>query len=179
MNYTTKDPTQQDASEWIARFWENTDKRGKQECWKWLGGKTKAGYGQLGIDRKTFYAHRLSYEMAHGPIPDNLYVLHRCDNPGCVNPDHLFLGTQTDNMRDASAKGRTAVAERHGSHTHPESVSHGELNVASKLTKDQVNEIRHSYETGHVLQGDLALQYGVCQQQISRIIHRLRWKHLL
>lgn len=87
------------------RFWAGVDTTG--DCWVWKGSKAGAGYGVLGIDYKSVYAHRFSYELHFGPIPDNLCVLHKCDNPPCVNPDHLFLGTQLDNMDDRNRKGRT------------------------------------------------------------------------
>jgi len=95
------------------RFWEYVDKKGDDECWLWTGYRTSTGYGMLSIGkhrdqelRKDMKAHRLSYKIAYGELPDKLFVCHKCDVPLCVNPNHLFLGTQTDNMRDAAMKGR-------------------------------------------------------------------------
>lgn len=75
-------------------------------CWEWTGGRTTAGYGECWVDRKVTYAHRAAYELWVGPIPPGASVLHRCDNPGCVRPDHLFVGDHNDNMADMTAKGR-------------------------------------------------------------------------
>ena len=92
------------------RFWPKVKKGLGKDCWIWLAGKSSAGYGSFRTDAwKHVYAHRLSWELMRGPIPDGLLVLHHCDNPSCVNPDHLFLGTNRDNVLDALKKGRLAV----------------------------------------------------------------------
>lgn len=92
------------------RFWRHVKK--SDGCWLWTASKTALGYGQLGAPERSsnYLAHRLSYEINVGPIPDRMCVLHRCDTPACVNPAHLFLGTKRDNSRDMEAKGRTGGA---------------------------------------------------------------------
>ncbi len=91
----------------------------KVPCWEWTGGLTE-GYGMIRFNYENFYAHRISWIIENGEIPDNLLILHKCDNRLCVNPKHLFLGTIADNMKDKVKKGRQARGETHGSHTHPE-----------------------------------------------------------
>lgn len=88
------------------RFWPKVERREPDECWPWKASVTGRGYGRFALSGKARHAHRVSYEIANGQAPGDLFVLHRCDNPPCVNPAHLFLGTNTDNVRDAVAKGR-------------------------------------------------------------------------
>jgi hypothetical protein len=107
-------------------------------------------------------AHRVSYELAYGPIPEGLLVCHRCDNPPCVRPDHLFLGTNLDNMRDARAKGRNV---------------HGETHPTAKLTLADVLEIRRAYAAREMDTYELAEKYGVRNPAISRIVRGDRWGH--
>jgi hypothetical protein len=92
----------------LSRFWKYASDQPGLDCWEWQGGKTAAGYGELGVGtNKTMYAHRLSYRIYRGDIPRGLYICHACDNPGCVNPAHLFLGSDADNQRDKIQKGRS------------------------------------------------------------------------
>lgn len=100
-------------------------------CWGWAGDKTKSGYGVISHEGKRGYAHRASWELEHGPIPAGMEICHHCDNPPCVRPDHLFIGTHADNMRDMWAKGRW----------HPP-VARGEDHPGARLTAVQVAEIR-------------------------------------
>jgi hypothetical protein len=87
------------------RFWRHVDKSHPSGCWLWTAG-TRKGYGRIAIGRTSIYAHRFAFSEAYGVIPDGLFVCHRCDVPLCVRPDHLFLGTPRDNIRDSVAKGR-------------------------------------------------------------------------
>lgn len=123
-------------------------------CWGWSGALNTSGYPRSG----KLYAHRLSYLIHHGPIPDGLYVLHSCDNPPCTNPDHLSLGTQTDNMADANSKGRLD----------------GAPSVGQKLTIDQAREIRRLYGEG-VGKHELAARYGIHPDTARRIGTRILW----
>lgn len=145
------------------RFWEKVDSSGGPDsCWTWQASVDGSGYGHIGYGRRLKRAHRLAWELAHGPIPGGMCVCHTCDNRACVNPAHLFLGTNADNVRDRVAKGRTAP-------------HHGEHNPNARLRERDVHNIRSAYAAGGVRQADLADQYGVRQVAISRIVRHVSW----
>ena len=146
------------------RFWEKVDVRGRNECWLWTA-SLQNGYGQIGIkgQRSPGKAHRVSWELHHGVIPEGLEVLHTCDNPRCVNPRHLFLGSQTDNLEDMTGKGR----RRQGN-------AFGADNPSSKLTEKDVRKIRRLVKSGWT-HGKLAKIYGVSRPAISAIIRGETW----
>lgn len=121
-------------------------------CVEWAGVRFAVGYGRIG-DRG---AHCVAWENANGPIPDGMFVCHRCDNRACVNPAHLFLGTQADNMKDCSAKGRNTRL-------------FGERNGATRLNSDQVRHVRAILLSGVVTQGAIARAFGISEAQVSRI----------
>ncbi len=128
-------------------------------CWGWIGPLHNAGYGRLAHDKMELLAHRIAYELFVGPIPDGMHVLHHCDNPPCMNPAHLFLGTHADNMRDMVVKGRSQRGERNGQ---------------SKLTEGQVLEIRKVHAGGDS-QKELAQRYGVDRSMVNRIVNGKNW----
>lgn len=124
------------------------------ECWLWKGGLTSKGYGHLRVDGRIERAHRVLYEMAVGPIPDGLVVRHDCDTPRCVNPFHLRVGTQAQNMQDAVERGLMPSGEYHG---------------RTKLTSDQIAEIRWRWAEDGAKQADLAAEFGISSSHVSRI----------
>lgn len=157
------------------RFWSHVDKSG--ECWLWTGYHISTGYGRLGVNGKVVATHRFSYELHNGPIPDGLCVCHTCDNPSCVNPVHLFLGTQQENIADRNQKGRTAKGDRAGPRTHPERYirPRGEKNPRAKLDWPRVTAIRERYTAGNIHQRALAAEYGVSRTLIRLIIQGKVW----
>jgi hypothetical protein len=130
-------------------------------CWLWTAYRNSAGYGTIKSGRTMEFAHRLAYEFYVGPIPPGLYVMHRCDNPSCANPDHLVLGSQLDNIRDMEGKGRA----RH---------INGERLPAAKLTEDDVRAIRESAESDD----GLAPRFGVSKFAIRDVRSGRTWKHV-
>lgn len=135
------------------------------ECWEWVASKTGMGYGNFWFNKKSVAAHRLSYELYVGDIPVNGVVCHSCDNPGCVNPRHLFVGTQKDNIRDCLNKKRLYIAV-------------GESNKSSKLKNKDIVEIRYKYLSNKYSMQELGDLYEVKRLTIFNIIHRISWKHV-
>jgi hypothetical protein len=134
-----------------------------KSCWLWTAALYKNGYGAFYYNKKSIKAHRFSYELYHGSIPKDLYVLHKCDVKACVNPHHLFLGTSKDNTEDCIKKGRN---------------SKGEVNGQHKLTQTEVLTIRNLYATGEVTQKALSKTFDVSPSSINNIVHNKRWKHI-
>lgn len=154
------------------RFWRFVDKPDDLfACWLWTGAKANFGHGIInggGNRGKALRAHRVSWELHYGPIPDGLLVCHHCDVPACVRPDHLFLGTKQENNADCARKGRYDRVKR------PKGSRHG----MSKLTDDDVRQIRQIYLDAKPTLRSLAQQFGVSLQQIFQIVHRRSWRHL-
>ena len=149
------------------RFWKKVRKASGDGCWEWTACLNQAGYGQFnlgGVGKGLILAHRFAWEEANGPIPEGLYCCHKCDNPACVRPDHIFLGTIADNQRDMARKGRSNQGER--------------LTWFVKLTESDVLEIRRRYNAGGVSQRELAKEFGVGRANVGYIVTGKSWAHL-
>lgn len=132
-------------------------------CWNWQKRKNEWGYGVLHFDSKTLLAHRYAWQHVHGDVPDGLLVCHKCDNPACVNPEHLFLGTDKDNSDDMVAKRRNRQPK-------------GERHPSAKLTERDVQEIRQLI--GKEQSTVIAKRYGVTDRAIAAIKFGKTWRHL-
>ena len=133
--------------------------------WQWMGTKDSHGYGQMSVNGRSVLVHRLIYQIYNGEIPTGMQVLHDCDDPGCVFPGHLHLGTNADNMRERKERGRNADRK-------------GEAHGRAKITAKQVQDIRARFNGGET-QLSLGREYGVNQTQISRIVNRVEWGHVI
>lgn len=133
-------------------------------CWIWVGARKPSGYGNFYLNGRYLGSHQAAYLLHIGPIAGGLYVCHRCDNPSCVNPEHLFLGTPSENQADMAVKGR-AVGIREGGERHPN----------SKLTKEAVALIREKRKEGALLK-ELAAEFGVSESNISVICSSKGWR---
>lgn len=146
-----------------ARFWAKVDQSG--ECWIWTASTFKDGYGQffdfVGGRKRNLRAHIVSYTMAYGPVSKGLKVCHTCDNPSCVRPDHLFLGTTKQNQEDMARKGRSASGQRNG---------------RAKLTISDVAAIRRAYANGTTNKSALARAFSVSDSQIHNIVRGRQWQ---
>lgn len=147
----------------IDRFWSKVKIGSSDDCWEWQGGVNSTGRGVYWYNGSSIHAHRFVWTITNGDIPDNMLVCHHCDNGKCVNPKHLFLGTQKDNMQDMVSKGRKVTLR-------------GSNDPKSKLTESDVLRIRSLY--GEYSQYKLARMFNVSRSTISAIIHRYNWKHV-
>lgn len=158
--------------EYEKRFWERVNKNGPQpdpvkypgldQCWQWTAFATPDGYGMITVEGKPSYAHRLSYAMHVSAIPKGLHVRHKCDNPGCLNPSHLLVGTPAQNSNDARERGR---------------LSPGNRGPWVKLTEAEVKEIRQLLADG-VTQVVIAAKFDLCRNSVSSIATKKTWKHI-
>lgn len=146
-----------------AKFLAKVAVSSEEPCWPFTGWLNRRGYGQFSVDGRQQFAHRIAWALAHGSnVPEGMRVLHRCDNPPCCNPSHLFLGTPLDNMRDMASKGREPSGSRQ---------------PKAKLTDLKVTEIRARWQRGET-QVHLANAFSVTPHLVWRIVHGRSWKHV-
>jgi hypothetical protein len=149
-----------------ARLWARVDRSG--DCWLWTGYTNPGGYGQMNVGgHRTRLTHRVAWELTYGAIPDGDFVCHRCDTPACCRPDHLFLGSHTDNMRDATQKGRL-----------PRNEQIGEAHKAAKLTADDVRRMRALYAAGGYTFTELGDLFSVSRAKAFQVVRRKSWRHI-
>jgi len=143
------------------RFWKHVDLWfgiTDEDCWNWIGAKSERGYGRMtNREGRTRIASRISWILNRGKVSDNMQVCHSCDNPACVNPSHLWIGTQDENMRDMSIKERSCK---------------------TKLTAETVKEIRKNYSSGEFTQRQLAKAHGIRQSSLWNILAGKSWRHI-
>lgn len=136
------------------RFWSKVQKDDPQNCWNWAGGHSNTGYGVFTVNHVSYSAHRYAWTLTYGDIPNGLWVLHHCDNHSCVNPNHLFLGTQSDNLKDMASKGRQP---------------------SKKLSHEQVRQIRKLRARGLMLK-DISRIFGISMAVVSKIARLELWR---
>lgn len=148
----------------LRRFWVKCDRRDDDTdaCWIWVGGRDARGYGQIGFCDTVLRAHRVSYEIVNGPIPGGMHVCHSCDNPSCVNPHHLWLGTASDNIRDMVRKGRHLPENKH-------LISRGPWKpirpAHKRLTREEVRAIVHAPGPHH----RIAARFGISRGHVAKL----------
>lgn len=160
-------------------IWKFIDKSGGDSaCWPWTGCLNHKGYGVITINWKSELVHRIALESVIGKLDKGQCSLHRCDRPVCCNPSHLFAGTKGDNNKDASEKGRSASGDRNGSRTHPEKVPIGESSGSSKITENQVIEMRKIYATTKIKMRELASNFGISEGCAEKAVRGDTWQHV-
>lgn len=160
------------------RFWSHVERRGSDECWPWKLRLNHQGYGRFRVGQRGSrmpHAHHVAWELSRGQ-ETGLFVCHRCDNPPCCNPAHLFLGTSADNTADKVRKGRQAHGLTHGSRTMPHRVARGERVGRAKLTWDDVRWIRWARAYSGVAYFRIGEQFGIDRSQVMNIVRGKQWR---
>lgn len=147
----------------VKRFWSKVCKEDTNECWMWIGCVNGSGYGSFKTSYKSNMAHRFSWELVNGKIPNGLEILHKCDNRLCVNPNHMDIGTSKDNMRDMINKGRSGV---------------GDKNSMSKYTELDVLRIKKAYKKGISTYESVGKLFGISWGHVRQLVLCTRWKHI-
>lgn len=175
------------------RFWDSVHREDRLSCWGWGGYISKKGRAVFNLNDKSFFASRVMWTLVHGAIPSRLLVCHSCDNPRCVNPDHLFLGTDLDNAKDRDRKGRGAVGDRHWSVLHPElrpkgsrngsikqpgRLPRGEKHGNAKLTAELVINMRKRFSGGQASMLQMARESGLSFRAVWQAVRGITWKHI-
>jgi hypothetical protein len=150
----------------LKEFWENVSVKGADDCWEWQGYRDAKGYGRMSFNRNVRIANRVAWGIMNGDIKKGICILHKCDNPPCCNPAHLFLGTRSDNAKDRHKKGRTKTG-----------VHFGSVNPNSILIEDDVIKIRKLATEG-MKQKDIAIKFNVSIHSISSIVRNVSWTHI-
>lgn len=151
----------------MKRLWHKIKKVG--DCWEWQGARTEKGYGRLSINNRDKRAHRVAWELTYGPIPQGLLVCHHCDNPSCINPNHLFIGTHQDNINDAIKKGFPNGWSSGG--------QSGEKHPQAKLNIITVKKMRELHKKG-MTERKLAKMFHIGRTQAHRVVARIHWKDI-
>lgn len=168
------------SEKYVTRFWSKVDKRGPDECWPWMAGCDRKGYGNFSINMETFQSHRVAMFLYSGKDPYPFHVCHTCDNPPCCNGAHYFTGNVQTNTADRHAKKRDAAGDRNGARLHPEKWwQRGELHKrpGAKITDEQVMAIRELRKQGALMKS-IAAQFSLSRSNISMIVSRKTWAHL-
>lgn len=155
----------------MEKFWAKVNIKSNDDCWEWKGPRNYQGYGVFNHRNTTTRAHRKSWELTNGPIPEGMVICHKCDNPSCVNPNRLFVGTRADNNADMVSKGR----QRHNPGKSHFPIYKGEKHPCAKLTQADVDRIRSLHDNGKYKNVTLAEIYNCNQRTIGHIVNRTRW----